>query len=64
MPTEPKGDAGCDPEQPTEHGAREDDPDERGMACAEHPAELHLPRVGEDERDQDDGSAATLNAMT
>src|SRR5581483_2765330 len=47
-------DARDDSEQPAENGAGEDDPNERGGAAADDPAQLHLPRVGDDERDHDD----------
>src|SRR5579884_1603849 len=49
-----KDDARDDSEQPAEHGAREDDPDQGGVAAAGHPAQLHLARVRNYECDQDD----------
>jgi len=42
------------PKQPAEHGADEDDPDERSVARADDPAQLHLARVRHGERDHDD----------
>src|SRR5579884_4461982 len=47
-----KDDARDDSEQPAEHGAREDDPDQGGVAAAGHPAQLHLARVRDYECDQ------------
>ena len=51
---ETERDAGNDPEEPAEHCARDDDPNERGVSGADHPAELHLARVGNDEGNQYD----------
>src|SRR5690242_17054272 len=47
-------DARRDAQQPADHRAREDDPDQRRVAVADDPAQLHLPGVGDHERDQDD----------
>src|SRR5437867_13224192 len=41
-----------DPQQPAEDRRGEDDPDERLMCRAEHPAHLDVTRVGDDEPDQ------------
>jgi hypothetical protein len=49
-----KDDARDHSQQPAQHGAREDDPDERSMAAPGHPAQFHLARVRDHERDQDD----------
>src|SRR5581483_6834355 len=49
-----KGDARDDSQQPAEHGAREDDPDQGSVSAAGHPAQLHLARVRNYECDQDD----------
>jgi hypothetical protein len=43
-----------DSQQPTENCSREDDPDQRSMTGADHPTQLHLPRIRDDERNQDD----------
>src|SRR5581483_4288823 len=51
--THAEDDARDDAQKPTEHGAREDDPDERGVAAAGYPAQLHLTRVRDHECDQD-----------
>jgi len=51
---ETEDDAGDDSQQPAEHGARDDDPDERGVAATDHPAEFHLARIGDHQSDQDD----------
>src|SRR5579884_2202179 len=49
-----KDDARDDSQQPAEHGAREDDPDQGGVATAGHPTQFHLARVRDHECNQDD----------
>jgi hypothetical protein len=43
-----------DSQQPAENCGREDDPDQRSIAGADHPTQLHLPGIREDEGNQDD----------
>lgn len=50
-------DAGRHAEQPTEDRGSDDDPDDRGMCRAHHPAQLDLPRVGDGQGDQHDRCA-------
>jgi hypothetical protein len=44
-------DAGGDPKEPAENGGSENDPNERGVALADDPAQLHLARVRHCKRD-------------
>src|SRR5579862_7244424 len=51
---QPEDGGGKDPEQPAENRSGEDDPDQRRVAGADHPTQLHLSRIRDDERNQDD----------